>query len=88
MELLCKKSLGKPGTGQLFEQNQIYKIIQIKPHVIIMQSIHRATIRFRRYKKIEHIYAPEFIGDYFVYTPEHTRYVIIEKQNYLEKTLK
>ena len=88
MELLCKKSLGRPDNGLLFEQNNRYKIIQIKPYVIIMQSINTSTIGFRKYKKVENIYAPEFIGDYFVFTPENTRHVIVEKQNYLEKTLK
>jgi len=82
MELLCKKSLGKPGTGKLFEENQKYKVIQLKPTVIIMESIHARTVGFKRYKNMEHIYAPEFVGDYFVYNPEHTRYVIIEKNNY------
>ena len=53
-----------------------------------MQSINTSTIGFRKYKKVENIYAPEFIGDYFVFTPENTRHVIVEKQNYLEKTLK
>lgn len=88
MELVCKKSLGKPGSGQLFNQNNIYKVIQLKPTVIIMESNNRLTVGFKKYKNMEHKYAPDFIGDFFVYNPENTRYVIIEKQNYSNINLK
>jgi hypothetical protein len=82
MNLVCKKDFVVPfGYVEctLFFKNKTYNVLTIKQNILILETEIESTIGFKKTKNQLNKFAPNFIGDFFYYNPENTRFVIIEK---------
>lgn len=87
MELICRKQLEVEifANRLMLMKDMSYKVLQRKGEIAIIECHNRETLGFRIFKNSKHKFVPYFIGDYFYYNPENTRFVIVEKNNYIGK---